>query len=607
MQTRRAPDSMVAMKLRGRCFTEGRTGRFAAIGAAMVVLLWTGVAPGSALAAQRAASPTGSANAGCAVSSPCDLATALEGAQPGDDVLIESGDYGSPTAPLAGPIRVAAGNLTVHGPSDGSRPRIFLSDSPQHVGDSSGLVFAGLPTSVSDLEVHNLSTAAGASGLYSSGGSIDHVVASTAGVSSVSADQVASAIIVGGGAATITDTVAYATNNAADGLDPTGGEALFLQGWGGTDVVRNSTLVAATPGHGFAMVAIGEVNSTTVTLQNTIVAHANGLAIAQASMASITVNADHDVITGESTISGAYAPDFATVTATSPVFVNAAANDYHEAPASTATIDKGTPVSGDPTTDIDGDLRTVGAAPDIGADELPDLPTAAAAGTSDITATQATALGTVTAGGGASQAWVDYGTTTAYGQRSASVAVLPTALQQTVSFPITGLTADTTYHARITIVNQAGTISSDDVTFTTASAPNAPPAGGPGATAHASPASIRVSGRRAVATKTGNTYTILLPLSVSCPAKQTCRATTTITIPPTRAIGKGKHRAKPVVIALTHITVRGGRSVKLKVKLNQTGAKQLRHHRLKASYVVKVTTKGAAARQRTGKLVIKQH
>src|SRR6202020_3352380 len=101
-----------------------------------------------------------------------------------------------------------------------------------------------------------------------------------------------------------------------------------------------------------------------------------------------------------------------------------------------------------------------------GADELPGLPTAAAMSTSDVNTTQATVLGVVTAGGGASQAWLDYGATTTYGQRSATVPVSPSASQQPLSFPITGLSANTTYHARITIVNQAGEISSNDVTFT---------------------------------------------------------------------------------------------------------------------------------------------
>src|SRR3954464_8559853 len=57
-------------------------------------------------------------------------------------------------------------------------------------------------------------------------------------------------------------------------------------------------------------------------------------------------------------------------TNTEPVFANAAAADYHQAPTS-PTIDGGTadPLLG--TADIDGEGRTLGLAPDIGADESP--------------------------------------------------------------------------------------------------------------------------------------------------------------------------------------------------------------------------------------------
>src|SRR3954468_2329006 len=57
-------------------------------------------------------------------------------------------------------------------------------------------------------------------------------------------------------------------------------------------------------------------------------------------------------------------------TSSEPVFANAAAADYHQAPTS-PTIDGGTadPLLG--TADIDGEGRTLGLAPDIGADESP--------------------------------------------------------------------------------------------------------------------------------------------------------------------------------------------------------------------------------------------
>jgi Ca2+-binding RTX toxin-like protein len=55
-------------------------------------------------------------------------------------------------------------------------------------------------------------------------------------------------------------------------------------------------------------------------------------------------------------------------TTVDPLFVNAAADDFHQLPSS-PTIDAGTADPKLGPTDIDGEARTMGAAPDIGADE----------------------------------------------------------------------------------------------------------------------------------------------------------------------------------------------------------------------------------------------
>ena len=52
-----------------------------------------------------------------------------------------------------------------------------------------------------------------------------------------------------------------------------------------------------------------------------------------------------------------------------PLFVDAGAGDYRQAPGS-PTVDAGTTDPDLGTTDLDGDARTLGSAPDIGADEL---------------------------------------------------------------------------------------------------------------------------------------------------------------------------------------------------------------------------------------------
>jgi hypothetical protein len=585
------------------------------VAAATVVAMCFGAgAAGSALAASRVASPNGTPNSTCSSAAPCDLVTALTGAQSGDDISLSAGDYGSPATPIQGSIETSAANLTVHGPSSGPRPRIFLAAIPSVANGSAGLVFDGTSTTLRDIEVHNVSSGVGAQAIFVAGGStIDHVVASTAGEAEAPPAAQSAAAIIADGPTVVTDTVAYATNNGGGSFTTPGAEGLFLEANGGSDVVRNSTIVSAAGSLGFALEASGTVGTTVATLQNTIVSGGgNGLVVAEETGATMTVNADHDRISGETTASGTYNAG-ATVTAAAPVFVNAAAGDYREAPNSTATIDQGGPEGpGDPATDLDGDLRTVGAAPDIGADELPGAPSATATGTAAVASDHVTVLGSVTAAGGASQTSLQYGTTTAYGQQTPAIAVGPTANQQSISFPISGLAPGTTYHARITIVNQAGTVNSNDLTFTTAASP-AGGAGGSGGSPGGSgngdntkPPTIHQTGHQITATISGSTYAITLPLTISCPTGESCVATTTLTVPPKTKHRKPKHPTKPTLIGAARITLAGGHHVNPTLKLNHTGAKLLRHHhQLRTSFTLKAHAGASVTNSKSGSILIK--
>jgi hypothetical protein len=59
------------------------------------------------------------------------------------------------------------------------------------------------------------------------------------------------------------------------------------------------------------------------------------------------------------------------------------------------------------------------------------------------------------------------------------------------------------------------------------------------------------------------------------------------------------------VISTAQISLRGGQRVKLKVKLNRTGATLLRRrHKLTTSFAVKVLAGRSATTRKSGKLVI---
>ena len=101
----------------------------------------------------------------------------------------------------------------------------------------------------------------------------------------------------------------------------------------------------------------------------------------------------------------------------------------------------------------------------------PALPAAVTTGIDQITSNSARVNGTVNANGTASNWWVEYGTTTAYGATTAPQAVATLNDDTDVNGALTGLAAGTLYHARIVVSSTAGTDLGDDLVFTTLGTP----------------------------------------------------------------------------------------------------------------------------------------
>jgi hypothetical protein len=87
-----------------------------------------------------------------------------------------------------------------------------------------------------------------------------------------------------------------------------------------------------------------------------------------------------------------------------------------------------------------------------------------------LTATNATLNGIVNPNGQPATAVFQYGLTTNYGFAAAVAGTLTGATAQAVSANISGLSAGTTYHFRLTATNGAGTSSGQDLTFATTAA-----------------------------------------------------------------------------------------------------------------------------------------
>jgi hypothetical protein len=312
----------------------------------------------AASAASRYASPGGSGTT-CDQVNPCDIETAINGANQGDDVTLASGTY-APTVALGysgGPKT----DITIHG-SPGARPVVNFA------GNSSAAFYIEPGSMLRDVDVNSTGSAATAVLAYG-GGAIERVSAHASGSSS-------RACLVEG-ESSIRDAVCWYTgsgsaDSSALSVDPVGGTEI--------DVARNVTAVA-TSGPGIRVRSNASVGGA-VTLNGTsIFARGAGGAGGEdvrtdrfgvGFTSSQNANLDHSNFvtvseqdTGDITDAGT-----GTNVTTAPDFVDAAAGDFHQKASSTGTLDLGTAIGLQAQErDLDGEYRDMGSAPDIGADE----------------------------------------------------------------------------------------------------------------------------------------------------------------------------------------------------------------------------------------------
>lgn len=95
-----------------------------------------------------------------------------------------------------------------------------------------------------------------------------------------------------------------------------------------------------------------------------------------------------------------------------------------------------------------------------------------------VTTNAATVRGTVDDFGLATTYHVEYGPSTAYGQRTPDAGLPAGSGPQAVTAALTGLTDATSYHARVVADGPVGSVAGEDMAFQTASAAPAPPAPG---------------------------------------------------------------------------------------------------------------------------------
>jgi hypothetical protein len=298
-----------------------------------VVLLSAAATDVAAAASTRYASPAGGGDCSSPAAA-CDLKTAIQSAIPGDTVVVGTGMYVSSQTITSG------GRIDIHG--DTTQPRPVIS--------SSAPIALDVEDQDSTLSYLDVSTSAANGRAVKFNGTLAESLIARASGAGADAFELENE-------STLRDSLVV---GAFDGV--------LIDG-AGSAKVRNVTAIGGT---GWAIDAQSSGTGVTPTITNTIARNTgNPYGIwgnAPSGNVKVTVsysNYDQGFVTsGSSTI-----VDGGHNQHSAPVFVNAAAFDYHEA-AGSPTIDAGLTDPADAgTLDLDRQARTQGAGTDIGADE----------------------------------------------------------------------------------------------------------------------------------------------------------------------------------------------------------------------------------------------
>jgi hypothetical protein len=321
--------------------------------AAAVIVVMAASAP-AASGAQRYTEPGGDGPAAtCPQADPCSFPVAVNSANTddGDEVIVLPGDY-----MLSGGV-TSGDDIDVHGVAGQPRPRLFLA------GGVNGLtVFDGgspqLPR-YTDLELYSSGAVIAAVNAFA-GDFTRTVVHATGG-----ADRACS-----NGKGSFRDAVCFNSGGTlALGCQCQGG------GFDGTVTLRNVTAVASGAGSRGILLQAGLNAKLRIEGKNVIAsgeaedvrAESDSSAGVIASIALDYSNFD-SASTNAGTGTSATAPGTSFNQTTPPIFADAANANFDQAPSS-PTIDAGIDDGLLGSTDLDGDPRLLGSAPDIGEDE----------------------------------------------------------------------------------------------------------------------------------------------------------------------------------------------------------------------------------------------
>lgn len=372
----------------------------------------------SAGAATRYASPAGGGD--CSQASPCGLATALSGAANSDTVVVGAGTYGSAASPLT--LATVATAVDVQGAVIGAgRPVVFTH----------GLRLTNGAASVRDLEIRatdsfGLNLGAGASATRMLVRKLD-----------TSEDD---ACVVSG-----------ILTNSVCSTPRTGNYSALSTQAGVSSALRNVTAVGAAYG------VYVNSGSNTALLANSVLQGGDQ----QDLRVNVSVaTADHSAYGTSGTSNGASIVDAGGNITQPAVFADAAAFDYRPA-ASSPTVDAGDANEVTGEYDLNGNLRTIGTAPDIGAYERVPAPAGSTDTPTAVGLAAAQLNGTIDPKGGRAYYHFEYGPTTGYGTATPAQALPATITSTAVSTVLSALPATAT-HYRLVATTDGGTVAGAD-------------------------------------------------------------------------------------------------------------------------------------------------
>lgn len=290
----------------------------------------------------RYASPTGTSGLNCHTpATACDLTTAIQGApgnEPtsGEEVVVEPGTY-----KLAAKIETGASSMNIHGAAGKPMPVI--------TGSVSQLLWTGKGGTFADMEIQE-------------SGSGEAVFADAATLERLRViGKPSGNMLCQCYDGLIRDSIFIArpgSTTGAVGVNSNGGTA--------TETLRNDTIYSESKEAPAIELAEEKASgSLALTAIDTIAVNAaGGHDVTASEFSSITLNhSDYTSPTGAGTIS-----DSGGHVLAQPLFANAAGGDFHEL-AGSPTIDAGIANEANGPVDFDGNPRTTGTAPDIGAYE----------------------------------------------------------------------------------------------------------------------------------------------------------------------------------------------------------------------------------------------